>query len=88
MNIFANCFRKLDDEVGGFPMAGGDCSFPPIAPGSVGSTAVVAVVCSTHVIVANCGDSRAVMCRGKAAMPLSVDHKVIMLLVRSLVLHC
>lgn len=75
VNIFVNCFRKLDDEVGGFPMAGGDCSFPPIAPGSVGSTAVVAVVCSTHVIVANCGDSRAVLCRGKVAMPLSVDHK-------------
>ncbi|KAI3443603.1 hypothetical protein Pfo_000268 [Paulownia fortunei] len=39
------------------------------------STAVVAVVCSTHIIVANCGDSRAVLCRGKVPMPLSVDHK-------------
>lgn len=74
MKIFVNCFRKLDDEVGGFPMAGGDAA-SPIAPGSVGSTAVVAVVCSTHIIVANCGDSRAVLCRGKVAMPLSVDHK-------------
>lgn len=49
---------------------------PPVAPESVGSTAVVAVVCSTHIIVANCGDSRAVLCRGKTSMPLSVDHKV------------
>ncbi|KAH6779119.1 homology to ABI2 [Perilla frutescens var. hirtella] len=65
MNIFLNCFRKLDDEVGEFPDA----------PGSVGSTAVVAVVCSTHIIVANCGDSRAVLCRGRLPMPLSVDHK-------------
>lgn len=41
-----------------------------------GSTAVVAVVTRTHVVVANCGDSRAVV--GTAAgstVPLSWDHK-------------
>ncbi|KAK6140728.1 hypothetical protein DH2020_025526 [Rehmannia glutinosa] len=42
---------------------------------TVGSTAVVAIVCSSHIIVANCGDSRAVLCRGKEPMALSVDHK-------------
>ena len=48
----------------------------PLAPETVGSTAVVAVLCSSHIIVANCGDSRAVLCRGKQAFPLSIDHKV------------
>jgi serine/threonine protein phosphatase PrpC len=37
---------------------------------------VVAIICSSHIIVANCGDSRAVLCRGKQPVPLSVDHKV------------
>ncbi|KAL8456746.1 hypothetical protein ACS0TY_034846 [Phlomoides rotata] len=69
LNIFLKCFHKLDDEVGGFSIAS------QTAPESVGSTAVVAIVCSTHIIVANCGDSRAVLCRGKVSMPLSVDHK-------------
>ncbi|KAJ0098403.1 hypothetical protein Patl1_20009 [Pistacia atlantica] len=40
-----------------------------------GSTAVVAVVTSEYIIVANCGDSRAVLCRGGRAIPLSCDHK-------------
>nr|CAB3474795.1 unnamed protein product [Digitaria exilis] len=41
----------------------------------VGSTAVVAVVNPTHVVVANAGDSRAVLSRGGVPVPLSVDHK-------------
>uniref|UniRef100_A0A0D9VSD4 protein-serine/threonine phosphatase n=1 Tax=Leersia perrieri TaxID=77586 RepID=A0A0D9VSD4_9ORYZ len=41
----------------------------------VGSTAVVAVLGPRHVVVANCGDSRAVLCRGGGAIPLSCDHK-------------
>lgn len=74
--IFLNCFRKVDSEVGGLGTTGAsDPSLVPIAPEAVGSTAVVAVVCSTHIIVANCGDSRAVLCRGKLPFPLSVDHK-------------
>ena len=67
---FTNCFLKVDDEVGG--KANGD----PVAPETVGSTAVVAIVCASHIIIANCGDSRAVLCRGKEAIALSVDHKV------------
>ncbi|KAL6507170.1 hypothetical protein OROHE_022069 [Orobanche hederae] len=79
LEVFGKCFRRLDDEVGGF--AKGDLNsaygtpLTPIAPDSVGSTAVVAVVCWTHIVVANCGDSRAVLNRGKEPMPLSVDHR-------------
>ncbi|CAN6227292.1 unnamed protein product [Urochloa humidicola] len=48
--------------------------------GIVGSTAVVAVLVRGRVVVANCGDSRAVLCRRRgpaAALPvqLSDDHK-------------
>ncbi|CAN6336756.1 unnamed protein product [Urochloa humidicola] len=42
---------------------------------TVGSTAVVAVVGQRRIVVANCGDSRAVLCRGGVAVPLSSDHK-------------
>ncbi|KAJ6830841.1 protein phosphatase 2C [Iris pallida] len=41
----------------------------------VGSTAVVAVVSADRIVVSNCGDSRAVLCRRGAPVPLSVDHK-------------
>ncbi|EOY29970.1 ABI1 isoform 3, partial [Theobroma cacao] len=66
---FTNCFVKVDAEVGG------QASQEPVAPETVGSTAVVALICSSHIVVANCGDSRAVLCRGKEPMALSVDHK-------------
>ncbi|KAG6758306.1 hypothetical protein POTOM_038646 [Populus tomentosa] len=42
---------------------------------AVGSTAVVAVVTPEKIIVSNCGDSRAVLCRNGVAIPLSSDHK-------------
>ena len=67
---FTSCFLKVDAEVGGKGSA------EPVAPETVGSTAVVATICSSHIIVANCGDSRAVLCRGKEPVALSVDHKV------------
>ncbi|CAJ2675158.1 unnamed protein product [Trifolium pratense] len=66
---FTNCFLKVDAEIGG------TANNEAIAPETVGSTAVVALICSSHIIVANCGDSRAVLCRGKEPMALSVDHK-------------
>ncbi|OMO76668.1 phosphatase 2C (PP2C)-like protein [Corchorus olitorius] len=42
---------------------------------AVGSTAVVAIVTPDKIIVGNCGDSRAVLCRNGVALPLSEDHK-------------
>ncbi|KAH9620374.1 hypothetical protein KSS87_016988 [Heliosperma pusillum] len=79
---FSRCFLKVDSEVGGVGKGdsaessnSSETSADPIAPETVGTTAVVAIVCPTHIIVGNCGDSRAVLCRGKAPMPLSVDHK-------------
>ncbi|RZR93076.1 hypothetical protein BHM03_00021495 [Ensete ventricosum] len=88
---FINCFQQVDDEVGGKVTEGNlgssddkskdeifsDSPLMPIAPETVGSTAVVAVICSSHIIIANCGDSRAVLCRGKQPVPLSVDHKLL-----------
>ncbi|CAL4956038.1 unnamed protein product [Urochloa decumbens] len=82
---FVDCFARVDDEVGGKASRGGGggtgtsdaagVAPEPVAPETVGSTAVVAVICSSHIIVSNCGDSRAVLCRGKQPVPLSVDHK-------------
>lgn len=41
----------------------------------VGCTAVVAVLKGGELYIANAGDSRAVLSRGKNAVPLSEDHK-------------
>jgi protein phosphatase 2C len=79
---FCECFQRVDDEVSGeasrfmFADGVGEARCEPVAAHDVGSTAVVTLVCSSHVIVANCGDSRVVLCRGKEPMALSVDHKV------------
>jgi protein phosphatase 2C len=64
----AACFKRVDGEVGG---ADEDTDEQ-----TVGSTAVVAVVGPCRIVVANCGDSRAVLSRGGVAVPLSSDHKV------------
>lgn len=78
--VFINCFQKVDNEVAGATASTDSDSKEPIAPETVGSTAVVAILCSSHIIVSNCGDSRAVLCRGKEALALSVDHKVRLLM--------
>ncbi|KAH0925840.1 hypothetical protein HID58_018096 [Brassica napus] len=42
---------------------------------AVGSTAVVSIITQDKIVVANCGDSRAVLCRNGKPFPLSTDHK-------------
>lgn len=69
--VMEACFGKMDDEVGGGGGGGKDSSMR-----TAGSTAVVVMVGKEEVVVANCGDSRAVLCRGDVAVPLSRDHKV------------
>lgn len=79
--VFVDCYRKVDDEVKGRisrPVSGSSDKMvlQAVSPETVGSTALVALVCSSHIVVSNCGDSRVVLLRGKESMPLSVDHKV------------
>lgn len=42
-----------------------------------GTTAVAVVLTEKHIVVGNCGDSRAVLYRGGRIIPLTFDHKVI-----------
>lgn len=65
--VMAVGFEKMDEEVN---KAGEEVA-------TTGSTAVVAVVGDEEVVVANCGDSRAVISRGGVAVQLSDDHKVL-----------
>ena len=75
--ICPNGIRDEDDTMD----SGCLCCVDAIAPENVGTTAVVAVIGSGHIIVANCGDSRAVLARGNTAIPMSRDHKVYILFV-------
>lgn len=51
-----------------------------LAPYSVGSTALVVILSPCQIIAANVGDSRVVLCRGKQAIPMTIDHKVSLLI--------
>ena len=55
-------FQKTDDKLGDYAT-------------SQGSTAVTAFVKDKKIVTAHVGDSRAVLCRGGIAVPLTVDHK-------------
>ncbi|CAN6442800.1 unnamed protein product [Victoria cruziana] len=74
---FERSFLQMDKEVSGEVANDSACKCEAGTPhhAAVGSTAVVAVVSPTEVAVANCGDSRAVLCRNGIAIPLSSDHK-------------
>ncbi|CAL9214052.1 unnamed protein product [Arabidopsis halleri] len=72
-------FTRLDKEVvrWGETVMSANCRCELQTPDcdAVGSTAVVSVITPEKIIVANCGDSRAVLCRNGKAVPLSIDHK-------------
>ncbi|XP_019151203.1 PREDICTED: protein phosphatase 2C 37-like [Ipomoea nil] len=71
-------FSKMDQEVADLPTGAARsscrCELKSLHC-DAGSTAVVAVVTPENIVVSNCGDSRAVLCRNGVAVPLSVDHK-------------
>ncbi|PIM97807.1 Serine/threonine protein phosphatase [Handroanthus impetiginosus] len=51
------------------------CSCDRSAVAYSGSTAVAVVLTEKHIVVGNCGDSRAILYRGGRIIPLSFDHK-------------
>ncbi|KAG1365836.1 putative protein phosphatase 2C 24 [Cocos nucifera] len=79
--VMERSFARMDAEAvawcGGCPREPPSCRCELQTPrcDHVGSTAVVAVVEPTRIVVANCGDSRAVLCRNGVPIPLSSDHK-------------
>lgn len=78
--LMKRCYARMDEEVMEACSCGGPtpcvCEQASLVTDVVGSTAVVAVVAPDVVVVANCGDSRAVLCRSGRPVPLSTDHKV------------
>ncbi|KAJ1690295.1 hypothetical protein LUZ63_014450 [Rhynchospora breviuscula] len=77
--VMERSFVKMDGEVSegeGKPVSSNcPCVLRTQKSDHVGSTAVVSVVGPKHIIVANCGDSRAVLCRDGTPVALSTDHK-------------
>ncbi|KAJ4788462.1 Protein phosphatase 2C family protein [Rhynchospora pubera] len=68
-------FKRLDSEVAADQELTMDDGVEPGLSKTIGSTALVAVVYEKMIIVANCGASRAVLCRGGSSVTLSSDHK-------------
>lgn len=84
--VTSACFARVDAEVlSGGIVCSNDCITREsnnecvcgqrITSEAVGTTAVVAVVGSSQIVVANCGDSRAILSRGGRPVVLSQDHK-------------
>ncbi|XP_041007252.1 protein phosphatase 2C 77-like [Juglans microcarpa x Juglans regia] len=63
-SAFTSGFERTDNEVS-----------EAAAPEMVGSTAVVVVLSGCQIMASNCGDSRAILCRGTQTIPLTVDQK-------------
>lgn len=78
--VLKNCFLRLDALATGdsyrYECPEEKCNCHPNEVAFSGSTAVVVILTQDYIIVANCGDSRAVLCREGRSIPLSIDHKV------------
>uniref|UniRef100_A0A5B7B3I4 protein-serine/threonine phosphatase n=1 Tax=Davidia involucrata TaxID=16924 RepID=A0A5B7B3I4_DAVIN len=70
--VMVASFGKMDEEVNDSGKVGAQSGTSSV---TIGSTAVVVVVGEEELVVANCGDSRAVLSRGGVAVPMSNDHK-------------
>ncbi|KAK7276308.1 hypothetical protein RIF29_17447 [Crotalaria pallida] len=72
-------FDRMDKEVQGWGQMKHTitckCELHTPHSDAVGSTAVTAILTPEKIVVSNCGDSRAVLCRNGVAIPLSSDHK-------------
>lgn len=81
LETMTKSFSRMDEEVTEWSRNSGQlspscrCELQTPQCDAVGSTAVVALVTQDKIIVSNCGDSRAVICRGGVVTPLSNDHK-------------
>lgn len=76
--VMKRAFDRMDQlalTTCGCGATGFACGCHPVTVALSGSTATVAVVTADHIIAANCGDSRAVLCRGRRVLPLTFDHK-------------
>lgn len=65
-SAFSNGFERTDNEI----------LKEAVSLEMVGSTAVSVVLSGCQIITSNCGDSRALLCRGTQTIPLTVDQKV------------
>ncbi|KAL2541128.1 putative protein phosphatase 2C 24 [Abeliophyllum distichum] len=80
-NVMERSFIRMDKEVIAWNeneiniSAKCRCELQTPECDAVGSTAVIGIVTPEKIIIANCGDSRAVLCRNGKAVPLSIDHK-------------
>lgn len=78
-SLMEKCFNRMDKEVIAWTKSGvgAQCSCELRLPerDAAGSTAVIAIVTPEKIIVANVGDSRAVMCSRGRVIPLTADQK-------------
>lgn len=68
-------FLSMDEMLRDPPASSTGYGCRSFRPHSSGCTAVACCIRSDEIVVANAGDSRAVLCRGGQAFPLSEDHK-------------
>ncbi|KAG2306068.1 hypothetical protein Bca52824_025816 [Brassica carinata] len=67
--------QKWRDLTGAYKLADLAMEDESIVSGSCGTTALTALVIGRHLMVANAGDCRAVLCRKGKAVDMSFDHK-------------